>query len=250
MPIVRANLPVLRARYDAAQTTDENRRHWANADALSASAANSLDVRRTVRNRARYEVANNCYLSGMVQTLANDWIGTGPRLQLLTQGSALNNRIETLFGDWAREVHLASKLHTMRHAKAVDGELKHGELSEQTFTQQADTHGIMFALTRQMIINDDMGALADIPRQIGMGAAEAIADAVWTLLLSNPTQSDGNAFFSAAHKNYAEGADTALSIDGVTAAEVLFGDQVKPNGPEGGGRAADDRRPGERTDHG
>jgi len=122
-PIVPANLPVLRGRYDAAQTTDENRRHWANADALSASAANSLDVRRTVRNRARYEVANNCYLSGMVQTLANDCIGTGPRLQLLTQDSALNNRIEAMFEDWAREVHLASKLRTMRHAKAVDGEV-------------------------------------------------------------------------------------------------------------------------------
>ena len=111
-PIVPANLPVVRARYDAAQTIDENRRHWANADALSAAAANSLDVRRTVRNRARYEVANNCYLSGMVQTLANDCIGTGPRLQLLTQDSALNNRIEALFGDWAREIHLASKLRT------------------------------------------------------------------------------------------------------------------------------------------
>ena len=122
-PIVRAGLPVLRARYDAAQTTDENRRHWANADALSAAAANSLDVRRTVRNRARYEVANNCYLSGMVQTLANDCIGTGPRLQMLTHDSALNNRIEAMFKDWAREIHLASKLRTMRHAKAVDGEV-------------------------------------------------------------------------------------------------------------------------------
>jgi len=95
----------------------------ANADALSAAAANSLDVRRTVRNRARYEVANNCYLSGMVQTLANDCIGTGPRLQMLTQDSALNNRIEAMFEGWAREVHLASKLRTMRHAKAVDGEV-------------------------------------------------------------------------------------------------------------------------------
>lgn len=112
----------------------------------------------------------------------------------------------------------------------ADGELKHGTLSEQTFTQQADTHGIMFALTRQMIINDDMGALADIPRQIGMGAAEAIADAVWTLLLSNPTLADTFAFFSTDHTNYASGAGSALSVDGLTAAEVLFADQTKPNG--------------------
>ncbi|MDH4201402.1 MAG: Mu-like prophage major head subunit gpT family protein [Phycisphaerae bacterium] len=107
----------------------------------------------------------------------------------------------------------------------ADGELKHGKLDEMKFGQKADTHGIMFALTRQMIINDDMGAFTDIPRQIGMGAAEAIADAVWGLLLSNP-----NNFFSAGNKNYAEGVDTALSIDALTAAEILFGEQTKPNG--------------------
>jgi len=106
-----------------------------------------------------------------------------------------------------------------------DGELKHGKLDEMKYGQKADTHGIMFALTRQMIINDDMGAFTDIPRQIGMGAAEAIADAVWGLLLSNP-----NSFFSAGNKNYLDGADTALSVDSLTAAEVLFSGQTKPNG--------------------
>jgi hypothetical protein len=112
----------------------------------------------------------------------------------------------------------------------ADGELKHGKIDEQKFGQKADTHGIMFALTRQMIINDDMGAFTDIPRQIGMGAAEAIADAVWGLWLKNPTQADGQPFFSEAHKNYLPGADTALTVDGLTAAEVKFGEQTKPNG--------------------
>ena len=111
-----------------------------------------------------------------------------------------------------------------------DGEIKHGQLDEQQFGQKADTHGIMFALTRQMIINDDLGAFTDIPCQIGMGAAEAIAEAVWALWLRNPTQADGKAFFHVDHNNYSEGADTALSIDGLTAAEVLFAQQVKPNG--------------------
>jgi len=106
-----------------------------------------------------------------------------------------------------------------------DGELKHGKLEEMQYGQKADTHGIMFALTRQMIINDDLGAFADIPRSIGMGAAEAIADAVWGLLLSNPSS-----FFSTSHKNYLAGADTALSVDSLTAAEILFGEQTKPNG--------------------
>ena len=107
----------------------------------------------------------------------------------------------------------------------ADGEIKHGKLDELKYGQKADTHGIMFALTRQMIINDDMGAFADIPRSIGMGAAEAIADAVWGLLLSNP-----NSFFSAGNKNYLTGVDTALSVESLTAAEVAFCEQTKPNG--------------------
>jgi hypothetical protein len=111
-----------------------------------------------------------------------------------------------------------------------DGELKHGKVDELKFGQKADTHGIMFALTRKMIIDDDLSALTDLPRQIGMGAADAIADAVWGLLLSNPTQADGKAFFHADHKNYLAGADTTLDVDGLTKAEVAFGEQTKPNG--------------------
>ncbi|MGE3807693.1 MAG: phage portal protein, partial [Gemmataceae bacterium] len=117
----RAN-QVIRARYDAARTTEDNRRHWANADGLSANAANSPDVRRTLRNRARYEVANNSYAKGIVLTLANDVIGTGPRLQLLTVDAEANRRIEDAFLQWARAVRLAEKLRTMRMARAVDGE--------------------------------------------------------------------------------------------------------------------------------
>jgi len=75
-----ARSSALRGRYDAAVTTDDNRRHWAHADALSADAAASADVRRTLRNRARYEVANNSYARVIVLTLANDTVGTGPRL--------------------------------------------------------------------------------------------------------------------------------------------------------------------------
>ena len=112
----------------------------------------------------------------------------------------------------------------------ADGELKHGKVDEQKFGQRADTHGIMFALTRQMIIDDDLSALTEIPRQIGMGAAEAISDAVWELLLANPVQSDGKAFFDTDHKNYLAGAETALSVDGLTQAEVAFAEQTKPNG--------------------
>lgn len=115
-------LRIVRGRYDAAATNSENRRHWANADGLSANAANSPEVRRVLRNRARYEVANNSYARGIVLTLANDVVGTGPRLQLLTPDADANNRIEHEFHRWANAIGLADKLRTMRMARATDGE--------------------------------------------------------------------------------------------------------------------------------
>lgn len=114
--------PPLNARYDAAVTTDGNRRHWANADGLSADAAASPEVRRVLRNRARYEVANNSYARGIVLTLANDVVGTGPRLQMLTGDPDADRRIEKAFADWACAVGLASKLRTLRMARAESGE--------------------------------------------------------------------------------------------------------------------------------
>ena len=113
---------VVRGRYDAAATNEENRRHWANSDGLSADAAANPEVRRTLRNRARYEVANNSYARGIVLTLANDVVGTGPRLQMLTDDADTNRLIEKEFMAWTRATGLAEKLRTMRVARAEDGE--------------------------------------------------------------------------------------------------------------------------------
>ena len=74
-------IPV-RASFDAASRSQEAHRHWSGADALSADAALSPDVRHLIISRARYEVANNGYVCGILNTLADDCIGTGPRLQL------------------------------------------------------------------------------------------------------------------------------------------------------------------------
>jgi lambda family phage portal protein len=110
------------ARYDAAERSRDTERHWIEADPLSSRAANNVQVRRTLRMRARYEVANSSYLKGIVETLANDTIGTGPRLQLLTPNAEANRAIEAAFSCWAQEIGLPEKLRTMRKARAQDGE--------------------------------------------------------------------------------------------------------------------------------
>lgn len=113
---------MLQASYDAAKTDEQNRRHWAAADLLSANAANSVPVRQILRSRARYEVANNSYARGIVNTLANYIVGTGPRLQMLGSKPEENRRVEREFARWAAAVQLAEKLWTMRVAQATDGE--------------------------------------------------------------------------------------------------------------------------------
>ncbi|WP_413431560.1 phage portal protein [Crateriforma spongiae] len=112
----------LRAKYDAANTTLDNYKHWSRADGLSASSANSPEVRRTLRNRSRYEVANNSYARGITLTLANDVVGTGPRLQMLTGDDAANRFVESEFAAWCEAVGLPEKLRTMRLARVSDGE--------------------------------------------------------------------------------------------------------------------------------
>ena len=119
----RFSLPMwIKARFDAAQTTKDNARHWAAAEFLSADAEADPAVRKILRTRARYEVQNNSYARGIVSTLANDSVGTGPRLQMLLDSEDTNRRVEHDFAVWARLVHLPAKLRTMRMARCQDGE--------------------------------------------------------------------------------------------------------------------------------
>lgn len=106
-----------------------------------------------------------------------------------------------------------------------DGELKHAGLEQESYTNQVETWGRMIALTRQMMINDDLGAFLQIPRAIGRMSALALEEVVFTLLLSNPDN-----FFSAGNNNYFEGAETALDIDSLTVGEQMFLDRVDSQG--------------------
>jgi lambda family phage portal protein len=116
--------PTRRATYDAADTTDENYKHWARADNLPPNMATTMGVRRTLRNRSRYERANNPYCRGLVSTISADMIGTGPRLALNIPGAAdwKVKQVEGAFANWALASNLADKLRLKCEAKIVDGE--------------------------------------------------------------------------------------------------------------------------------
>lgn len=78
----------------------------------------------------------------------------------------------------------------------------------------AGTKGNIIYLSREMIINDDLGAFLDIANELGMTVNDTIEDDVFTLLLANPVMADGNALFSTAHKNL--GTAGAASITSIS----------------------------------
>lgn len=120
------------ASYDAAKTTDENRNHWANADGLSAVAANSHEVRRILRNRSRYEDSNNPSVNGLIRNLDEEVVGTGPRLQLEIPGpdvdfdtplpADISREVEARWKKWMRAIALPDSLRTSVATEARDGE--------------------------------------------------------------------------------------------------------------------------------
>lgn len=104
------------------------------------------------------------------------------------------------------------------------GELPHGKVDEQNFTNQAVTYGRMFAITRQMQINDDLDALTAVPRRLGRGAGLKLNSVFWTAFLDN---SD---FFKTANANYFEGASSNLQSSSLKTAAEKFLKQTDPDG--------------------
>ena len=104
---------------------------------------------------------------------------------------------------------------------AGDGEIKHGTLADQSYTYAVDTYARMFGIDRKTIVNDDLSALDDTPRLIGRGAALALEEVFWTLVLANT----GN-FFHADNRNLLTGAGSALDGDSLSAAVQKFLEQT------------------------
>ena len=137
MSRVKVHVPktALLAKFDAASMAPDAVRHWRGAERLSADAELLPEIRQTVVARARFETANNGFLGGILQTLADDTVGTGPRLQLFfddpeydldrddDRERAKLQRREIRFRKYTRAIRLASKLRLARLAKARDGEV-------------------------------------------------------------------------------------------------------------------------------
>jgi len=111
---------------------------------------------------------------------------------------------------------------------------EHAEYQRGKFTDvhaesnQLKTWGRIIALTRQALVNDDLGAFTRLATHYGYAAAQMEGDAVYGILTGNPTMSDGNALFSSAHANLASAA--GIDLASMTAARQLMAAQKSSDG--------------------
>ncbi|MBV2094486.1 MAG: ATP-dependent Clp protease proteolytic subunit [Candidatus Thiodiazotropha sp. (ex Codakia orbicularis)] len=109
------------------------------------------------------------------------------------------------------------------------GQYEEGHLSDRAESYQLKTYARVMKLTRQAIINDDLGGFTRIPVAYGASAARKEADLVYQLLISNPSMSDGFALFSAEHSNQSTHG-SALSLISLSAGRLIMRTQKGPNG--------------------
>jgi hypothetical protein len=123
---------------------------------------------------------------------------------------------------------------------ALDALNEHGEYQNKTIpdaekaTFSASTKGNIIAVTRQTIVNDDLGGLMRMNTQIGRAAKLTIEQDVYALLALNsglgPTQSDAQALFHSNRSNVGSGA--ALTVAALDADRVVMASQLDPNGQD------------------
>ena len=94
------------------------------------------------------------------------------------------------------------------------GEYQYGSIDEAQETYSIATYGKIFAITRQAIINDDLGALTNIPAKHGEAAARKVGDIAYAVLTANAAMGDGTALFDAAHANVGTGGIPSVTTIG------------------------------------
>jgi hypothetical protein len=105
------------------------------------------------------------------------------------------------------------------------GEIKAGTMAEAREAYKIETWARKIGITRQVLVNDDLGAFSDLARRMGQGAAETEARILVTLLEANsgngPTLSDTKALFHVDHGNKA-GSGAVISDATLSAARLAL----------------------------
>lgn len=191
---------------------------------ISAAAVNGQHI-RSYRSTSDEDLLRAAFsstsLPGMLGNAANKMIADGFMNVEQTWKEISSSRSVSDF-----KVHTQYRLTGDMQYEQVGptGKLKHTEVGEQSYTNQAKTYGKIFSLTRQDIRNDDLGAFNDIRTRLGRGAALKINDVFWTEFLDN------SSFFASGNSNYFTGASSNLQSSSLTTAVTKFRKQTDEDG--------------------
>jgi hypothetical protein len=105
------------------------------------------------------------------------------------------------------------------------GTLENMSFQDESYANQVKTQGCILVVTRAILVNDDMGALTQMPTIIGRQAAISREKAVISALLNN-----ASSFFGSGNKNYLNSTGSALSITSLTKATQQFLEMKDANG--------------------
>jgi HK97 family phage prohead protease len=108
------------------------------------------------------------------------------------------------------------------------GEFKRGSVGDSAEKYSVQTYGKIVAITRQVLVNDDLSAFTRIPRAFGVQAANLESDLVWAQITGNPNMADGVALFHANHANL--GTAAALATAAVAAGRMAMSKQTDLDG--------------------
>lgn len=98
------------------------------------------------------------------------------------------------------------------------GEYQNGRAAEHAESVKIETYGKIFPLTRQAIVNDDLGAFARIARNHGEAAARMVNRLACRVLTANPTMGDGKALFHDDHGNLVSSGGNVPTVETLGAA--------------------------------
>lgn len=109
------------------------------------------------------------------------------------------------------------------------GEYTYGTISEDATGYRAFSYGRAIGLTRQMFVNDDLGAFDRLLQRFGEAARRLENRLVYDQITGNPTMQDGTALFHASHGNLLT-TGSALSLDNMGKARAAMRKQKDLDG--------------------
>jgi hypothetical protein len=183
----------------------------------------------TIRMALRAEMRSNLQATGFTSMSLSGILGNVANKSMLDQYNSYASVAKTFaapgsVSDFKQVTRYRLVMTGNVEKVGPDGHLEHGAFDEDSYTAQAETWGKMVALTRVMIINDDLGAFLTIPRMLGRSCAIALERETFTVWLSNT-----GTFFGSGNSNVGAGNLATAPTDSLEAADLLFNQQTDTN---------------------